>query len=108
MSASEGDSRSSQKNSPRSRRARILAASKRSRTCIRRRDGSGGAGCSRRALRGGARRLALGGLQHAGAALVPALVLADAGGRRLVGVAQRRADLLDVLAVVAVPRLATL
>src|SRR5689334_14996549 len=48
---------------------------------------------------------ALGRLDHAGAVLVPALVLAHAPGGRLVGVAQPRADLLDVLVVVAVPRL---
>src|SRR3954466_14815459 len=57
----------------------------------------------RAVLRGGDG--ALGRLEHAGAVLVAALVLAHAAGGVLVGVAQRRADLLDVLVVVAGPRL---
>src|SRR4051794_6892407 len=57
----------------------------------------------RAVLRGGDG--ALRRLEHPGAVLVAALVLAHAAGGVLVGVAQRRADLLDVLVVVAGPRL---
>src|SRR4051812_17533881 len=57
-----------------------------------------------RFLRGGGDG-ALGRLEDARAVLVAALVLAHAAGGVLVGVAQRRADLLDVLVVVAGPRL---
>src|SRR3954451_8396892 len=101
--ASVGAVRSSQKNWPLAHSSRIRSASKWSRTCIRRRDGSRGAGCH--ALLGRGSRGALGRLEHAGAVLVAALVLAHAPDRRLVGVTQGRADLLDVLVVVAGPRL---
>src|SRR4051812_50220196 len=57
----------------------------------------------RAVLRGGDG--ALRRLEHPGAVLVAALVLAHAAGGVLVGVAQRGADLLDVLVVVAGPRL---
>src|SRR3954452_23375635 len=57
----------------------------------------------RAVLRGGDG--ALRRLEHPGAVLVATLVLAHAAGGVLVGVPQRRADLLDVLVVVAGPRL---
>src|SRR3954447_24421028 len=57
----------------------------------------------RAVLRGGDG--ALGRLEHPGAVLVAALVLAHAAGGVLVGVTEGGADLLDVLVVVAGPRL---